>query len=134
MAIASTLRSVYGFILGLQKLTPSFSHLANKYLRQYHSHSVEQEVEWLYAFDVHANAFFCSFMVTYVLQVRNCHKNFHKMLTFLFSIFYCHSYWEDQLVLVFFRILYMLLQLYGMRISHISDIEVSMNIKLSSTS
>jgi hypothetical protein len=44
------------------------SHLANKYLRQYHSHSVEQEVEWLYAFDVHANSFFCSFLVTYVLQ------------------------------------------------------------------
>jgi len=42
--------------------------LANKYLRQYNSHAVEQEVEWLYAFDVHANAFFCSFLVTYVLQ------------------------------------------------------------------
>jgi hypothetical protein len=47
------------------------SHLANKYLKQYHSHGVEQEVEWLYSFDVHANAFFCSFMVTYVLQVTN---------------------------------------------------------------
>jgi hypothetical protein len=47
------------------------SHLANKYMRQYHSHSVEQDVEWLYAFDVHANAFFCSFLVTYVLQVSN---------------------------------------------------------------
>ena len=45
------------------------SHLANKYMRQYHSHSVEQEVEWLYSFDVHANAFFCSFLLTYVLQV-----------------------------------------------------------------
>lgn len=45
------------------------SHLANKYMRQYHSHSVEQDVEWLYAFDVHANAFFCSFLLTYVLQV-----------------------------------------------------------------
>jgi hypothetical protein len=46
------------------------SYLSNKYLRQYHSqHSVEQEVEWLYAFDVHANSFFCSFFVTYVLQV-----------------------------------------------------------------
>jgi len=44
------------------------SHLANKYMRQYHSHSVEQEVEWLYSFDVHANAFFCSFLLTYVLQ------------------------------------------------------------------
>jgi hypothetical protein len=30
---------------------------------------VEQEVEWLYAFDVHANAFFCSFLITHVLQV-----------------------------------------------------------------
>lgn len=44
------------------------SHLANKYMKQYHSHSVEQEVEWLYSFDVHANAFFCSFLLTYVLQ------------------------------------------------------------------
>ena len=44
------------------------SYFANKYLRQYHSHSVEQEVEWLYAFDIHANSFFCSFFVTYVLQ------------------------------------------------------------------
>jgi hypothetical protein len=34
-----------------------------------HSHSVEQDVEWMYALDVHANSFFCSFMVTYVLQV-----------------------------------------------------------------
>lgn len=44
------------------------SHLANKYLRQHHTHSVEQEVEWLYALDVHANAYFCSFLVTHVLQ------------------------------------------------------------------
>tara|TARA_A100001015_G_scaffold185598_1_gene206536 strand:- start:1162 stop:2019 length:858 start_codon:yes stop_codon:yes gene_type:complete len=44
------------------------SHIANKYLRQHHAHSVEQEVEWLYAFDVHTNAFFCSFFITYVLQ------------------------------------------------------------------
>jgi len=44
------------------------SFVANKYLRQYHSHTVEQSVEWLYAFDVHANGFFVSFLVTYVLQ------------------------------------------------------------------
>eukprot|EP01031_Cornospumella_fuschlensis_P030201 gene30201-36481_t len=45
-------------------------HIANKYLKNYqpHTHSVEQEVEWMYAFDVHTNAFFCSFLVTYVLQ------------------------------------------------------------------
>eukprot|EP01039_Chlorochromonas_danica_P010100 gene10101-11180_t len=43
-------------------------HIANKYMKQYQSHAVEQEVEWLYAFDVHVNAFFCSFLITYVLQ------------------------------------------------------------------
>ncbi len=37
-------------------------------MRQYHAHTVEQEVEWLYAFDVHCNAYFCSFLVTHVLQ------------------------------------------------------------------
>mmetsp|Transcript_578 Transcript_578/g.1009 ORF Transcript_578/g.1009 Transcript_578/m.1009 type:complete len:259 (-) Transcript_578:2073-2849(-) len=49
-------------------VTSVCSHLANKYMRQYHSHSVEQDVEWLYAFDVHANSFFCSFLLTYVVQ------------------------------------------------------------------
>lgn len=46
------------------------SHLANKYMKQFHQspHSVEQDVEWQYAFDVHVNAFFCSFLVTYILQ------------------------------------------------------------------
>ena len=45
------------------------SYVANKYLRQRHSHSVEQEVEWMYAFDVHLNSYMCSFMLTHVLQV-----------------------------------------------------------------
>jgi hypothetical protein len=44
------------------------SFVANRYLRQYHSHTVEQSVEWLYALDVHMNAFHVSFLVTYVLQ------------------------------------------------------------------
>lgn len=47
------------------------SYVANKYLKAYHSHTahtVEQSVEWLYAFDVHTNAFHVSFLVTYVLQ------------------------------------------------------------------
>jgi hypothetical protein len=45
--------------------------VANKYLRQtLSSHTVEQDVEWLFALDVHANAFLCSFMLTHVLQVR----------------------------------------------------------------
>lgn len=43
-------------------------YLANNYLRQRNSHSVVQVVEWLYAFDIHSNAVFCSFMITYVIQ------------------------------------------------------------------
>ncbi len=45
------------------------SSIANRYLRQTHNHAVTQSVEWLYAFDVHANAFFCSFLITYVCQI-----------------------------------------------------------------
>jgi hypothetical protein len=46
------------------------SSIANRYLRQTsNSHTVAQNVEWLYAFDVHANAFFCSFLITYVAQI-----------------------------------------------------------------
>lgn len=69
------LRRLAGWLLFVRKMLSfanilsNTSHLANKYMRQYHSHSVEQEVEWLYSFDVHANAFFCSFLITYVLQV-----------------------------------------------------------------
>ena len=82
-AVASTCRYTFQlFYLNLVMLYISYtckyytiwticSHVANKYMRQYHSHSVEQEVEWLYAFDVHANAFFCSFLLTYVVQVKN---------------------------------------------------------------
>jgi hypothetical protein len=55
------------FLVGIC-IASTCGHLANKYLKQHHSHSVEQEVEWLYAFDVHANSFFCSFLLTYVLQ------------------------------------------------------------------
>lgn len=43
-------------------------YFANKYMKHYTPHGVEQEVEWLYAFDVHCNSFFCSFLITYVLQ------------------------------------------------------------------
>ncbi|KAI9208536.1 protein unc-50 [Polychytrium aggregatum] len=41
---------------------------ANRYLIQHHTHSVEQSVEWAYAFDVHCNSFFPMFLVTYVFQ------------------------------------------------------------------
>jgi len=42
--------------------------IANKYLRVQGIHHVEQQVEWLYAFDIHCNSFFPSFILLYVLQ------------------------------------------------------------------
>lgn len=45
--------------------------LSNHYLREeftVHTHVVEQRVEWLYAFDVHCNAYFPLYVVLYVLQ------------------------------------------------------------------
>lgn len=45
---------------------------SNKHLRVHHAHSVEQEVEWLYAFDIHCNGFFPLFVLLYVVQVRFC--------------------------------------------------------------
>lgn len=44
--------------------------IANTFLRKRntHHHQVEQHVEWLYAFDVHCNAYFPLFLLLYVLQ------------------------------------------------------------------
>lgn len=46
--------------------------ISNAYLRRDggagHSHAVEQRVEWMYAFDVHCNAYFPLFVTLYVLQ------------------------------------------------------------------
>jgi len=43
--------------------------LSNRYLRVQGSlHSVEQKVEWLYAFDIHCNSFFPLFLILYVVQ------------------------------------------------------------------
>lgn len=48
-------------------------YLANHYLLIDHSsggnsHTTEQKVEWLYAFDIHCNSFFPVFILLYVLQ------------------------------------------------------------------
>jgi len=44
-------------------------HISNKYLKSVTSaHAAAQDVEWLYAFDVHCNAFICSYTLTYALQ------------------------------------------------------------------
>jgi len=44
--------------------------MTNSYLREEepNSHVVEQRVEWLYAFDVHCNSFFPTFIFLYVIQ------------------------------------------------------------------
>eukprot|EP01089_Gocevia_fonbrunei_P016427 TRINITY_DN5082_c0_g1_i1.p1 TRINITY_DN5082_c0_g1~~TRINITY_DN5082_c0_g1_i1.p1 ORF type:complete len:249 (-),score=-6.23 TRINITY_DN5082_c0_g1_i1:2-748(-) len=44
--------------------------VANRYLRIKNPgiHSVEQSVEWLYAFDIHCNSFFPLFLILYVVQ------------------------------------------------------------------
>lgn len=59
---------VVDWLLVALTVASTCTYMANKYLRQRHSHSVEQEVEWMYAFDVHVNSYLCSFMVTHVLQ------------------------------------------------------------------
>lgn len=47
--------------------------LANRKLKASSpSHAVEQRVEWLYAFDVHCNAFFPLFVLLYVVQFFLC--------------------------------------------------------------
>eukprot|EP01125_Pyxidicula_operculata_P012711 TRINITY_DN4188_c0_g1_i2.p1 TRINITY_DN4188_c0_g1~~TRINITY_DN4188_c0_g1_i2.p1 ORF type:complete len:209 (+),score=21.57 TRINITY_DN4188_c0_g1_i2:160-786(+) len=43
--------------------------IANRYLRHNEiSHTVDQSVEWLYAFDIHCNSFFPLFILLYVVQ------------------------------------------------------------------
>lgn len=51
-------------------ITSSFCRwLANSRLLQHRSHSVEQEVEWMYALDIHGNSFFPLFVLLYVIQL-----------------------------------------------------------------
>jgi len=54
-------------LVGAVVATASWA-FANRYLRVHHAHSVEQEVEWAYAFDVHCNAFFPLFVLLYPVQ------------------------------------------------------------------
>ncbi|KAJ2811879.1 hypothetical protein GGI24_006762 [Coemansia furcata] len=42
--------------------------VANRFLRHQNVHVADQQVEWLYAFDVHCNAFFTFFALAYVVQ------------------------------------------------------------------
>ncbi|EFA81996.1 UNC-50 family protein [Heterostelium album PN500] len=43
--------------------------ISNHFLRESaHHHSVDQKVEWLYAFDIHCNSFFPLFIILYVIH------------------------------------------------------------------
>ena len=59
------LGAFYGCGLGL---ATAGWYVSNNYFRVHHSHSVEQEVEWVYAFDIHCNAYFPMFVLLYVVQ------------------------------------------------------------------
>ena len=55
------------FILGALAATLT-STVANHYFLAFHPHSVPQKVDWLYAFDVHCNAFVVFFLLVGVVQ------------------------------------------------------------------
>lgn len=65
--------------------------LANRKLKASSpSHAVEQRVEWLYAFDVHCNAFFPLFVLLYVVQFFLCPILLSR--TFLGTLLSCLLY------------------------------------------
>ena len=65
-------RSVLVDFLGVGAgVATAYWYVANRYMREgvNHSHAVEQRVEWMYAFDVHVNAFFTLFVSLYCGQL-----------------------------------------------------------------
>lgn len=56
------------WLLGGIIISSLLVHLSNTHLIEHSVHSVAQTVEWLYAFDIHCNAFFVSFLLTHVVQ------------------------------------------------------------------
>lgn len=88
-------RCVVGDYLGLGSVLATVSwYLANTYLRTKqlggHSHAVEQRVEWLYAFDVHCNAFAPTYVLLYLLQLLL--SPFLRRSGYLASTFSCLLY------------------------------------------
>eukprot|EP00877_Chromochloris_zofingiensis_P009945 jgi/Chrzof1/5203/Cz15g16070.t1 len=58
------------FLMMMAATAYCVTFIANRFLRKKNlpSHQVEQNVEWLYAFDVHCNSYFPLFLLLYVLQ------------------------------------------------------------------
>ncbi|CAM9137050.1 unnamed protein product [Ectocarpus sp. 8 AP-2014] len=50
--------------------------IANSRLLQHRSHSVEQEVEWMYALDIHSNSFFPLFVYSRATYSSFCRSSF----------------------------------------------------------
>ncbi|GAA5920714.1 hypothetical protein JCM6882_007270, partial [Rhodosporidiobolus microsporus] len=74
-SVSFTLRTILSFVLlhffatGLVISTALWA-LSNKFLTHAtHMHATDQKVEWPYAFDIHANAFFPFFLQLYVAQL-----------------------------------------------------------------
>ena len=72
-SLTHTLTIVAGSILVLLfgaglVLASAFRSYANGHMRVVRLHAIEQQVEWLYAFDVHCNAFFPAFVLLFALQ------------------------------------------------------------------
>mmetsp|Transcript_1950 Transcript_1950/g.3880 ORF Transcript_1950/g.3880 Transcript_1950/m.3880 type:complete len:244 (-) Transcript_1950:16-747(-) len=56
------------FVLGGVIVATISWFLANAYLRVQAGHGSEQRMEWMYAFDIHCNAFFPLFLLMYVVH------------------------------------------------------------------
>uniref|UniRef100_A0A6B2LFX4 UNC-50 family protein n=1 Tax=Arcella intermedia TaxID=1963864 RepID=A0A6B2LFX4_9EUKA len=69
-------------------------YLSNKFLihQEPGLHSVEQSVEWLYAFDVHCNSFFPLFILLYVIQ--------YLLIPILYSTSWFMAFLSDTLYLI----------------------------------
>ncbi|KAJ2637624.1 hypothetical protein GGF40_002233 [Coemansia sp. RSA 1286] len=55
------------FIIGMLMASVTW-YVANRFLRHQNVHVADQQVEWMYAFDVHCNSFFTFYVFAYVLQ------------------------------------------------------------------
>lgn len=63
--------SLLQFLAGGFVISASLWYVCNHHLKApVVPHSVEQDVEWLYAFDIHCNAFVPVFILTHGVQVR----------------------------------------------------------------
>lgn len=59
---------IFDFIILGMVMATLTRWLSNKYLKVQRSFTVEQDTEWLFAFDIHCNGFFPLFLILHVLQ------------------------------------------------------------------